>query len=39
MYNRRVKFGLKIPNCFGKMAENASVHFGRWWTLCAYDVN
>jgi len=21
------------------MPENASVHFGRWWTFCAHDVN
>jgi len=21
------------------MSENASVHFGRWWTFCAHDVN
>ena len=28
--NRWVKFGPKIPNCFGKMSENASVRFGRW---------
>jgi len=39
MYNRRVKFGVKIPNCLGKMSENASVRFGRWWTFCAHDVN
>jgi len=38
-FNRRVKFGLKIPNCLGKMSENASLHFGRWWTFCAHDVN
>jgi len=31
----RVKFGLKISNCLGKMSENASVRFGRWWTFCA----
>jgi len=30
-FNRCVKFGLKIPNCLGKMSENASVRFGRWW--------
>jgi len=29
-FNRRVQFGLKIPNCLGKMSENASVRFGRW---------
>ena len=34
-FNRHVKFGLKIPNCLGKMAENASVRFGRWWTFFA----
>ena len=39
MYNRRVKFGLKIPNRLGKMSENASMHFSRWWTSCANDVN
>jgi len=22
MYNRRVKFGLKIPNCLGTMSQN-----------------
>jgi len=38
-FNRRVKFGLKIPNCLDKMSENASMHFGRWWTFCAHDVN
>jgi len=38
-FNRHVKFGLKIPNSLGKMSENASVHFGRWWTFCAHDVN
>jgi len=37
--NRRVKFGLKIPNCLGKMSENASARFGRRWTFCTYDVN
>jgi len=37
--NRFVKFGLKIPNCLGKMSENASVRFSRWWTSCAHDVN
>ena len=39
MFNRRVKFGLKFPNCLGKMSENASVRFGRWWTFCTHDVN
>ena len=39
MFNRRVKIGLKIPNCLGEMSEYASVHFSRWWTFCAYDVN
>jgi len=34
-----VKFGTKIPNCLGKMSENASMRFGRWWTFCAHDVN
>jgi len=38
-FNKRVKFGLKIPNCLGKMSENASVRYGRWWTFCAHDVN
>jgi len=38
-YNRQVKFGLKIPNGLGKISDNASVRFGRWWTFCAYDVN
>jgi len=38
-FNRCVKFGLKIPNCFGKMSENASVHFSRWWTSCTHDAN
>jgi len=38
--NRCVKFGLNIiPNCLGKMSENVSVHFNRWWTSCAHDVN
>jgi len=27
-FNRRVKFGVKILICFGKMSENASVRFG-----------
>jgi len=39
MSNRCVKFGLKIPNCLGKMSENASVRFSQWWTSCAHDVN
>ena len=38
-FNRRVKFGLKIPNCFGNMLENDRVRFGRWWTFCTRDVN
>ena len=38
-FNRRVKLGLKIPNSLGKMSENASVCFGRWWTFRAHDVN
>ena len=38
-FNRCVNFGLKIPNCLGKMSANASVHFSRWWTFCAHDVN
>ena len=38
-YNRHVKFGLKIPNCFEKTSENASVRFGWWRTFCAFDVN
>jgi len=38
-FNRHAKFGLKIPNCLGKLLENASVRFGRWWTFCAHDVN
>ena len=38
-FNRRAKFGLKIPNYVGKMLENASVRLGRWWTFCAHDVN
>ena len=33
-FNRRVKFGLKISNCLGKMSENANVRFGRWWKFC-----
>ena len=37
-FNMRVKFGLKIP-VWGKMSENASVHFRRWWTFCAHDVD
>jgi len=37
--NRRVNFGLKIPNCLGKISENSSVRFSRWWTTCAHDVN
>jgi len=28
-YIREVKFGSKIPNCLGKMSENASLRFGR----------
>jgi len=36
MINRRVKFGLKIPSCLGKMSENASMRFGQWWTFCAW---
>ena len=39
MFNRCVKFGQQIPNCLGKMSENASVHFGWLWTFCAHDVN
>jgi len=35
-FNRCGKFGLKIPNCLGKMSENASVRFSRWWTSCAW---
>jgi len=38
-FNRHAKFGLKIPNCMGKMSENASLHFGRLWTFCTHDVN
>jgi len=38
-FNRRVKFGIKIPNCLDKMSENASMPFGRWWTFCTHDVN
>jgi len=39
-FNRCVKFGLRIHNyCLGKMSENASVRFSRWWTSCAHDVN
>jgi len=38
-FSRRVKFGLKIPNCLGKMSENTSVRFGRWWTFCVHDMN
>jgi len=38
MYNRHVKFGLKIPNCLVKTSENACVHFDLWWTFCTYDV-
>jgi len=30
-FNKRVNFGLKIPNRLGKMAVNASMRFGRWW--------
>jgi len=37
--NRRVKVGLKIPNCLGKMSENAIMRFGQWWTFCAHDLN
>jgi len=39
MFNRLVKFELKILNCFGNMSENASVRFDRWWTFCTHDVN
>jgi len=39
MFNRCVKFGLKIPNCLGKMSENARVLFSQWWTSSAHDVN
>jgi len=39
MFNRRLKFGLKIHNCLGKMSENASMHFSQWWTFCTHDVN
>jgi len=28
MFNKRVKFGLKIPNSLAKMPENANVRFG-----------
>jgi len=38
-FNRRVKFGLTIPNYLGKMSKNASVRFDRWWTFCAHDLN
>jgi len=38
-FNKCVKFWLKIPNYLGKMSENASVRFSRWWTSCAHDVN
>jgi len=38
-FNRHVKFGLKIPNCLGKMSENASMRFDWWWTFCAHDMN
>jgi len=37
--NKRVKFGPKIPSCLGKMSENASVAFGRWWTFWTHGVN
>ena len=37
--NRHVKFGAKILSCLVKIAENASMRFGQWWTFCAYDVN
>ena len=37
--NRCVKFGSKIPNCFGKMLENTSVHCGQWWTFWTYGLN
>jgi len=39
MLNGPVKFGLKIPNYFGNISENAIVCFGRWWTFCAHGVN
>jgi len=35
-FNRRVKFELKIPNCWEKMSENASMRFRRWRTFCAW---
>jgi len=38
-YSRHVKFGPKIPTCLEKISENASVHFGRWWTFWIYDMN
>jgi len=37
-FNRCIKFWLKIPNCLGKVSENASALFGRWWSFCAHDV-
>jgi len=38
-FNKRVRFGLKIPNYYGKMSENVSVRFGRWWTFCTHGMN
>jgi len=38
-FNRHVKFGLKIPDCWGKMSENATARFCRWRTFCTHDVN
>jgi len=38
-FNRREKFGLKIPSCLGKLSENAIVRFGRWRTFCTHDMN
>jgi len=38
-YNRCAKFWPKIPNCLGKMSENASVLFGQWWTFWICGVN
>jgi len=38
-YNRCVKFGPKIFNCFWKTSENASMRFGPWRIFWTYGVN
>jgi len=38
-FNKCIKFDLKIPNYVGKMSENVSVRFDRWWPFCAHDIS